>query len=577
MESSEIVDVNANGIMQELELIKNKVLAKSSFTRSVNKLIFDMEELDVSEIQEAYKKMESCFEAALKVMKSLSDFYIRKQDVEKWKVVVVQMGKVEEDFIMADQRTRKHLMLRKSSVSSGMNPMKMSNDHDTHETEDTILQRHAGVGNTEVNSKIQKSLPVSNIYMQPQPNNDSQYTILLNNDAQGHRSIHGDSDRRQIQGSMPTNEVNHCSETERKELQYRGVSLNLELTETRISQNVVQIKTGRQSHVPTGHSTNAINKTKQKRACSTETNDQQLVSASILKETVDSFTEGNTQEHHLTRFRLEENGQACIAFRNISFIQKFKESPLKITVLLYDINNTAYFNKEVASKIWSGQEDQNVKRALLESTCMRNPAKNGVTMSDLHFARNRSELQRILLNCTKYHKTDKIENQDISIDISRQFKFADIFEDAELYLQTEKILEERVCHTLLRRGTCRGRPPEVCAPKLVAAGVKGNRQQLVQASKWMIPDPEVEWAACVKMTTTMDTENQLNEKAKRTQWCTIWRSLTSSFANYMYIMRKFVSNFMRILLSFESVSRIGPRWTGYISCESGDEGVLSEL
>ena len=194
MESSEIVDVNANDIMQELELIKNKVLAKSSFTRSVNKLIFDMEELDVSEIQEAYKKMESCFEAALKVMKSLSDFYIRKQDVEKWKVVVVRTGKVEEDFIMADQRTKKHLMLRKFSVSSGINPMKMSNDHDTHEIEymvkeDTILQRHAGVGNTEVNRKIQNSLPVSNIYMQPQPNNDSQYIILVGNVAQGNRPV----------------------------------------------------------------------------------------------------------------------------------------------------------------------------------------------------------------------------------------------------------------------------------------------------------------------------------------------------------------------------------------------------
>ena len=34
-----------------------------SCTRSVKTLIFDMEELDVLEIQEAYKKMESCFEA----------------------------------------------------------------------------------------------------------------------------------------------------------------------------------------------------------------------------------------------------------------------------------------------------------------------------------------------------------------------------------------------------------------------------------------------------------------------------------------------------------------------------------
>ena len=297
--------------------------------------------------------------------------------------------------------------------------MKMSNDHDTHETEcmvteDTILHRHAGVGNTEVNRKIQKSLPVSNIYMQPQPNNDLQYIKLVGNGTQGNRSVQGDSGSRLIQGNMPTNEVIHCNEIERKELQYRGGSLNSELTGTRISQNIEQIETGLQSYAPTVRSTNAINKTKQKRACSTETNDQQLASGNILKE-----TEGNTQENHLlTRFRLEENEQACIAFRNISFIQKFKECPLKIKVLLYDVNNTAYFNEEVASKIGSGQADQNVKRALLESTCIRNPVKNGVTMSDLHIARDRSEIQSILLNVTKYRKTNKIENQNISSDIS---------------------------------------------------------------------------------------------------------------------------------------------------------------
>ena len=160
--------------------MENKVLANSSFTRSVNKLTFDKEEQDVSEIQEAYKKMESCFEATLEVMKSLSDFYIRKQDVEKWKGVDMQTRKVEEEFITADHRTRKYLTLRKSSASSGINPMKMSNDHDMRETEcmvteDTTLQRHARVENTKVNRKIHKSLPVSTIYMQPQPSNESQY------------------------------------------------------------------------------------------------------------------------------------------------------------------------------------------------------------------------------------------------------------------------------------------------------------------------------------------------------------------------------------------------------------------
>ena len=148
---------------------------------------------------------------------------------------------------MADQRTRKYLTLRKSSLSSGMNPMKMSDDHDTHETEcmvteDTILQRHAGVGNTKLNRKIRKSLPVSNIAMQPKPINDSQYINLVDNGTQGNRSVQGDSGSRRIQGNMPTNKVNHCNETERNDLQYRGVSLNSELTETRIRQMLYILK-----------------------------------------------------------------------------------------------------------------------------------------------------------------------------------------------------------------------------------------------------------------------------------------------------------------------------------------------
>ena len=96
-----------------------------------------------------------------------------------------------------------------------------------------------------------------------------------------------------------------------------------------------------------------------------------------------------------------------------------------------------------------------------------------------------------------------------------QFKVADIFENSELLLQTKKTLEERVRHTLLRRGTCRGRPPEVCASKLLAAGVYGNKQQLVQALKWMMQDSEAEWAALVKMTTTMDMERQLSERENK--------------------------------------------------------------
>ena len=89
--------------------------------------------------------------------------------------------------------------------------------------------------------------------------------------------------------------------------------------------------------------------------------------------------------------------------------------------------------------------------------------------------RDCSEIESILLNITKHHKTNKIETWGPSSDIFRQFKVADIFENVELYLRTEKILEERVRHTLLHWGNCRGRPREVFAPKLVTHVVNGNR------------------------------------------------------------------------------------------------------
>ena len=86
--------------------------------------------------------------------------------------------------------------------------------------------------------------------------------------------------------------------------------------------------------------------------------------------------------------------------------------------MLHDVNNTAYFNKEVASKIGSRQEGQNAKRAVLESTCMRNPVKNAATMLDLHFTsihftRDRSDIKSELLHVIILHKTNKSKNQNI--------------------------------------------------------------------------------------------------------------------------------------------------------------------
>ena len=85
---------------------------------------------------------------------------------------MVIVGRSNTIFIIAEQRTRKYLTLRNDSLTSVMNLMKKSNDHNMHETEcivteDSIMQRHDEAGNPKPNSDIYRSLPVSNINIQP--------------------------------------------------------------------------------------------------------------------------------------------------------------------------------------------------------------------------------------------------------------------------------------------------------------------------------------------------------------------------------------------------------------------------
>ena len=76
-------------------------------------------------------------------------------------------------------------------------------------TADSILKRHDEVGSPKPNSDIYKSLPVSNINIQPQPSNISQYIDLVGNGTQENRTFNADSGFSHVQTNILTENVNH--------------------------------------------------------------------------------------------------------------------------------------------------------------------------------------------------------------------------------------------------------------------------------------------------------------------------------------------------------------------------------
>lgn len=110
----------------ETEFKKDKSRAKSNFTRSRNKLLLLVEDHDLPsrhEVKEAYKKMDSCMEIVMEVLSNFSDFYTKNKELQKCKMVVREMEKIEEDFHLACETAREYLNSReddKSSISSDL-------------------------------------------------------------------------------------------------------------------------------------------------------------------------------------------------------------------------------------------------------------------------------------------------------------------------------------------------------------------------------------------------------------------------------------------------------------------------
>ena len=102
---------------------KDKSRAKSNFTRSRNRLLMLIKEHDLPshlDVNEACKKLESCFEIVMDILANFSDFYTKqkKKQTPKCKHIVGEMGQIEEDFYTASGSARECLKSRKDDSSS---------------------------------------------------------------------------------------------------------------------------------------------------------------------------------------------------------------------------------------------------------------------------------------------------------------------------------------------------------------------------------------------------------------------------------------------------------------------------
>ena len=85
---------------QEMELNKEKSIAKSMFTLHRSRLLLMIEEQDIpgSEFYSACRKMDSQMESAIEVMSKLSDTYMRGKKLDKVANVVNEMEIIEREF-----------------------------------------------------------------------------------------------------------------------------------------------------------------------------------------------------------------------------------------------------------------------------------------------------------------------------------------------------------------------------------------------------------------------------------------------------------------------------------------------
>ena len=140
----------------ETEFKKDKARAKSNFTRSRNKLLILFEQEDMpsrKEVRNACHSMDTCLEIVMGVLSNFSDFYTKYNELQKSRLVVKEMEKIEEDFNTTSQAAREYLDARKDDKSSitsdiltinfhkNMNISDISNTYDKRESESTQQEK----------------------------------------------------------------------------------------------------------------------------------------------------------------------------------------------------------------------------------------------------------------------------------------------------------------------------------------------------------------------------------------------------------------------------------------------------
>ena len=96
----------------EEEYKKDKARAKSNFSRAKNKLLSLLEQQELPsrrEVQDAYRRLDTCSELAIDVLTNFSDFYIRNNEMQKSMRVSNEMEKIDNDYSPAYEAANEYL------------------------------------------------------------------------------------------------------------------------------------------------------------------------------------------------------------------------------------------------------------------------------------------------------------------------------------------------------------------------------------------------------------------------------------------------------------------------------------
>ena len=104
--------------LKEIELRKNKAIAKSKFTQYRLDVLFFLDEQNRRGISDWCKNMVYWFETAMTVMASLSDLMKRNKTIENGKRVATEMEKAKRDFETAFTEARNYLLSQRDGYSS---------------------------------------------------------------------------------------------------------------------------------------------------------------------------------------------------------------------------------------------------------------------------------------------------------------------------------------------------------------------------------------------------------------------------------------------------------------------------